>query len=102
MGVEYNVYRVYNPRNGKFIVEGTVSECADKLNMTTSRFRRAAYEFRQGKYSKLNIYDVTDEYDKDEVKKQSDAAAIRAWDDFVTPIREYYGIPVRHLGEEKK
>lgn len=101
MGVELNVYRVYDPRNGKFIVEGTVSECADKLNMTNDRFRKAAFEFKNGRYRKLNIYDVTDEYNKADIqKKYSDV--IKAWDDFVTPIRERYGIPVRHLGEGKK
>ncbi len=100
MGAEINIYRVYNPRNGKFIVEGTVSDCAEKLGMTKDRFRRVAYEFRRGKYSKFNIYDVTDEY-KQCGNLSYYAAAVKKWDDFVTPIREYYGIPVRHLEEHE-
>ena len=95
---EVNIYRVYDPRNGKFIVEGTVSECARKLGMTTDRFRRVAFDFKNGKYKKLNIYDVTGE--KYNIKeKYSDV--IKKWDDFVTPIRERYGIPVRRLEIEE-
>ena len=97
---EIKVYRVYNPRNGKFIVEGTASKCADKLGMDIDRFRRVEWEFRKGKYKKLCIYDVTGE---EEIGiRECDRDVIEAWDRFVTPIRERYGIPVRHLGEGKK
>ena len=98
---EIRIYRVFNPINGKFIVEGTASDCAEKLNMTTERFRRVNYEFRQGKYGKLNIYDVTDEYEQEKLLGNY-RAAIKKWDDFVTPIREYYGVPVRHLEDHVK
>jgi hypothetical protein len=64
-------------------------------------FERAAHKFRNGRYKKYRIYDVTDEYDE-EFRRKTDADVIKAWDDFVTPLRKRFGIPVRHLGEEKK
>ena len=85
------IYRVYNPK-GKFLVEGTVAECAEKLGMTVSSFRDAAGKFREGRYKKYNIYDVTDEERTD--IRDSDRDVIKKWDDFVTPIRERFGIPV--------
>lgn len=95
------IYRVYSPK-GKFIVEGDAEKCADKLGIDMLSFERAAHKFRNGRYKKYRIYDVTDEYDEDELRRKTDADVIKAWDDFVTPIREYYGVPVRHLGEGKK
>lgn len=87
----FKVYRVYNPK-GKFLVEGDVFACAEKLGMTVKSFRDAAEKFAQGRYKKYNIYDVTDE--KDCEIKASDRDAIKKWNDFVTPIRERFGIPV--------
>lgn len=91
MGIERNHYRVYDPDSGELLAEGTVSECAEKLGMTIDRFRMAAFEYSHGKYYKYDILNVTGS--KDDVKKHH-AAAIKAWDKFMTPIREYYGIPV--------
>ena len=85
-------YRVYNPTDGKFIVEGNVAECAEKLGMTEKSFWEAADKFMKGRYKKYNIYDVTDE--KGCEIKACDRDIIKKWDDFVTPIREAFGVPV--------
>lgn len=94
-----NNYRVYDGKTGDLIVEGTAEECAKAVNMRVGSFRSNAYLSEQGMYKKYKIvaYTVSDP------KIQSEyAEAIKAWDDFVTPIRERYGIPVRHLEEGKK
>ena len=96
---EEKIYRVYSP-NGKFIVEGDTEKCADKLGVDFTSFERATKRFKQGQYHKYRIYDVTDE--NRSLIRDCDRDVIKKWDDFVTPIRERYGIPVRHLGEEKK
>ena len=96
---EEKIYRVYSP-NGKFIVEGDVEKCADKLGIDFTSFERAAERFKSGRYQKYRIYDVTDE-NRSGIR-ECDRDVIKKWDDFVTPIRERYGIPVRHLGEGKK
>lgn len=97
MSKALKIYRVYNPLNGKFIVEGTVAVCAHKLGITTERFRRVANDFQKGQYKRFNIYDVTDEYDEEELQRKTNADVIKAWDDIVTPLRKRFGVPVRHL-----
>ena len=86
--------------NHKFIVEGDAEKCSDKLGIDFTSFERAAERFKRGQYHKYRIYDVTDE--NRSLIRDCDRDVIKKWDDFVTPIRERYGIPVRHLGEGKK
>jgi hypothetical protein len=94
-----NNYRVYDGKTGDLIVEGTAEECAKALNMQTISFKSNSYLSEQGKYKKYKIVTC----DLPEPRMQSGyAEAIQSWDDFVTPIRERFGIPVRHLGEGKK
>lgn len=93
-----SVFRVYNPVDGRFIVEGTASECAKKLGITEKSFRWAAERFKKGDYKKYNIYDVSNE--RESTVRECDRDVIKAWDDFVTPIRERFGIPV-YRGEWK-
>lgn len=85
------IYRVYN-QSGKYVVEGTDEECAKKLGITAKSFQRAAREFKRGGYKKYYIWDVSDE--PENVDQKSERELIEAWDNFVTPIREKYGIPV--------
>lgn len=93
-----NNYRVYDGKTGDLIVDGTAEECAKALNMQVGSFRSNAYLSEQGMYKKYKIVacDVSDPKIKSEY-----AEAIKKWDDFVTPIREHYGIPVRHLRAKK-
>lgn len=94
-----NKYRVYDGKTDDLVVDGTAEECAQALNMQVGSFRQNSYLSEQGEYKKYKIvaYTVSDP------KIQSEyAEAIKKWDDFVTPIRERFGIPVRHLGEVKK
>lgn len=89
---DVKIYRVYTPR-GKFLVEGTVEECAEKLGLTVRGFQDAARMFKRGRYKKYNIYDVTDEI------RERNRDVIKKWDDFVTPIRERFGVPVYRPGK---
>lgn len=93
-----NNYRVYDGKTGDLIVEGTAEECAKAVNMQVGSFRQNSYLSEQGMYKKYRIVVVPDET----VPQAGYMEAVKAWDDFVTPIRQRYGIPVRHLGEGKK
>lgn len=94
-----NNYRVYDGKTGDLIVEGTAEECAKAVNMQVGSFRQNSYLSERGMYKKYKI--VACEMFDSKIKSEY-AEAIKAWDDFVTPIRERFGIPVRHLGEGKK
>lgn len=90
-------YRVYDGKTGDLIVEGTPAECGAALGMKTNSFYSAVAYSRDGYYKKFRFEDISDKPTKlDEYK-----AAVAAWDDFVTPIRQRFGIPVRHLGDKK-
>jgi hypothetical protein len=78
--------------NGELLAEGTGKECAEKLGMTARSFSDAAQRFKEGRYNKYYIYNVTDE--KREEANESDRDVIKKWDDFVTPIRKHFGVPV--------
>ena len=91
-------FRVYDSKTDALIVEGTPAECGAALGMKTCSFYSAIANSRIGYYKKFRFEDVSDKPTRlDEYK-----AAVAAWDEFVTPIRERFGIPVRHLGERKK
>ena len=91
-------YRVYDGKTGDLIVEGTSRDCAKRLGMSQNTFHATATHSRSGNYKKYRFEVVPDE----PVLQTSDMEAIQKWDAFVTPIRERFGIPVRHLGERKK
>ena len=95
---EVKIWRVYNPLNGKFIVEGTDIECAKKLGIAVRSFNDAARRYKEGRYHKYYIYDVSDE--PENVDQKSERELIKAWDDFVTPIRERFGVPVYKGGRK--
>lgn len=92
-------YRVYKGDTDEIVVEGTSSECAKEMGVTRmSAFYDAVSRSRAGNHAKYRIEVVPGET----VLQAGYMEAIKAWDDFVTPIRQRFGIPVRHLGEEKK
>jgi hypothetical protein len=62
---------------------GTSAECADYLECTTKQFLWGFDRYR--KYKKHRIERQITETDTDWIRK---------WDEFVTPLREKYGIPV--------
>lgn len=97
-------YRVYDSWD-EFVVEGTASECAAELGMKLKTFRNNAIEFKQGKYKKYSIFEVQREEREIENKKEiwkSESDLIKEWDDFITPIRKRYGVPVYKPGKGDK
>ena len=93
MRKETTRYRVYDAWD-EFVVEGTARECAEGLGVAVKSFREMAAKFKNGKYKKYSIFEVQPE----EVWK-SDRDLAKQWDDFVTPIRERYGVPVYKPGK---
>lgn len=83
-------YEVYDPITNTLLVKGNAAECAEQLGMLRGTFMKAAIE---PNYKRFKIVDTT-EYDNMPSPAEAYADAIKSWDDFVTPIREKYGIPV--------
>lgn len=84
--VRYTLYDVY----GEVTFCGTAGECAKYLECTTKQFLWGFEKYR--KYKKHRI-----ERDVSETNTEW----IRKWDEFVTPLREKYGIPVYKAPEER-
>lgn len=87
-------YKVYEISTGELLVSGGAEECAAFIGISKSWFREAAKEglnLGQGKYQ-VEVTNKERPKRKDESKLTKEA--IQKWDDFVTPIRERYGIPV--------
>ena len=90
--VTKNEYEVISSLTGEVLCRGTGSECAEVLGdgITADKLRAAA---RRG-YNLCKKYRVRflDDYFRKE--EGSDAEAIKAWNDFMEPIRKKYNIPV--------
>ena len=81
-------YRVYD-RDGNLLAKGTAEECAEAIGYTLTSFRSAiSPTYENPKYV------IQPEPREREKETRADLmAAVKAWDEFVTPIREYYGVP---------
>jgi hypothetical protein len=88
-------YRVID-RQGKIVVEGTSSECAEAIHCSHSHFHRLA----NGDVGYPEYWVVQLKTEPVQKGRDSDTAdLIKSWDDFVTPIREAYGVP-RYVPKE--
>lgn len=86
-------------KQGKLLAEGTAAECGEKLGVSG----RVIYcHFASpGTYNRWDITLLPDE--PDQVSIRGDMIdLIKAWDDLVTPIREYYGIPRYRSRSDKR
>ena len=75
-------YSLYN-MDGQHQFTGTVSECAEYLGCTKKQFTNG-----YSRYQKYKQHMIEKEHEP------TDAEVIKAWDDFVIPLRKKYGIPV--------
>ncbi len=91
-------FRVFD-NSGNLIMEGTAKECSERIGICDSTFRDCAERSKRGGYGKYRIVQVSEDAEK-EISKDV-VGLIKQWDDFVTPIREKYGVPV-YRGKEKK
>lgn len=87
---------------GSLLAKGTAAECAKALGMTEKYFRYVVSASRDGKYKGYVIEDITDygHQETDEWEQSRNADAIRNWNEFVTPLRKKYGIPVYRAKKE--
>ena len=90
------IYKFYNS-SGDLVAYGSARECAEKFGISAGAVTARARACMSGESTAFRVV-----VEKEPLKEGEKAALIKAWDDFVTPIREYYGIPVRHLEEGKK
>jgi hypothetical protein len=87
------LYRIIDNSTGEVVVEGDLQECADAVGYSKSWVKDCVYcndgVLGSGKYTAENFC-----VDDDAIEKHKGCAdIIKMWDDFVTPIREAYGIP---------
>lgn len=77
---------------GEVVARGTAEECAKQLGIAVKTFRNNFHN--QGKFvnSKWEIVLTNEPGEKD--RNSNTAAMIKRWDDFTTPLREEFGIPV--------
>lgn len=91
-------YRVRDAE-GKLIVEGGGATCAELLGVTPSTFYCAVSHLEKREYRGYIIECVKEEKDNRAPSLDADAAeAARKWDEFVTPIRQRYGLQVHKGG----
>lgn len=93
-----NKYALYDVNTGKRVFTGTAQECVDFCEGTISGFATAYKCSRTCTYKGYRIELVKERPEKVEFGVAEKEAAKR-WDEFVTPIREYYGIPVYRPGK---
>jgi hypothetical protein len=94
-------YRIYN-RTGDLVAIGDAAECAEVVGIGERWFREAAEKGRTFASGRYRVEIVTKEKNKAADDSKFTRAAIQAWDDFVTPIREKYGIPVWQEKQEEQ
>lgn len=91
-------YKVYSNITDEFLFEGTAEECAKFCGLSLSWFKEVTNDIGvccRGRYRVMEVYGTEDAKQEKQVSSDSSmAAAARRWDEFVTPIRERYGIPV--------
>ena len=89
MPIALKRYQIFD-RDGNLVFEGTADECASRFDLTAPAIRSAAnlnYRISNKRYSVVDC-------DSGKWRKDCTDEAIRSWDEFVTPIRKKYNIPV--------
>lgn len=100
-------YIVTDPKTNNIIAAGDCHECAEAMGISVKAFYKAAMRSSTCGCRKYTVEEKSPEQvsavkDGDttikplEFEKKVDTslvAAAKRWDEFVTPIREYYGIP---------
>lgn len=98
MSRKLNRYRVLS-KDGRILVQGTATDCCEYLKICKSVFYDKAESCKKenyhGKYRIMLVEAPTDKEIDNEYGR-----LCKQRDDFVTPIREKYGVPVYR--KEKK
>lgn len=87
--------RLYLTSTDTFVFEGSPRECAEFIGVSHTHLLNYVRDGRKyicgGKY---RIVTVDGWWEKELKLDGGDIRAIQAWDDFVIPLREKYGVPV--------
>lgn len=98
MSEKGNKYRVIDNITDKKIFEGSAKQINEITGASMSRICEAARDGRTICRGRYRIIDISG--DREKMTANNDMlSAAKAWDEFVTPIREYYGIPVYRPGK---
>lgn len=82
-------YRFFT-QAGELVCQGTAKECADRLGVTVTTIRERAS--KPNTKNKKYLVEVIGKGEKQSNKKLRTLA--KQWDEFITPIREEFGVPV--------
>lgn len=92
-------YEIYDHRTGLLVFAGTANECGEFVRIGVGTIRAAAEIENRVLLGKYTVVDVSNEVKNTDCDTQSTSPA-QQWDEFITPIREKFGIPV-YRGEAK-
>lgn len=93
----YQRFQVFG-LNGLLLAEGNERECAEQLGVNYNTFH--TWLHNPGRVIPYRIVALPVEA-VEKVHTPELAEAARKWDEFVTPIREAYGVPVYRPKKEK-
>lgn len=91
------LFEVYNTF-GDLIAKGNSSECAKALGISDVTFLHYANEL----YASTSRFKIVKTFQPEVTlaKTRETAAQIKKWDDWATPLRDYFGIPVYRPGKD--
>ena len=97
--ISEHTYQVFDSIERKTVLEGTAKDVAKFIGTSVQYVASCAREQRPMRKGRYYIVDVTEAVKLKSAPSPNMLAAARKWDEFVTPIREYYGIPVYRPGK---
>lgn len=83
----------------ELLFEGTAPECEKFCGTDPGKISNAYNNTKSKSYHGMRIVLVEESSEKD-ISSFRDRRAVEKWDEFVTPIRERYGIPVYKPGKD--
>lgn len=92
-----NIYRVIEPETGTVIIAGTVGECARALKLPKDKFWVAA-----GRGTPITCSLTVEAVDPGDAGRPElvQENQYDRWDKFAARARAFYGVPVRHFGDD--
>lgn len=92
-----NIYRVIEPETGTVIITGTAGECARALKLPKDKFWAATSRGIQ--ITRPLAVEAVDPGDAGRPELVQENQYDR-WDKFAARARAFYGVPVRHFGDD--
>ena len=92
---------VYDTATDEKVFEGTSRQVSEFTGVSVGHVQNVALKNGTCAKGRYRIID-TGMHPEKQIDASSCSAAIKAWDDFATPIREHFGIPVYRPGKEER